>query len=431
MNKKVALLGSVLLFAPVITQAKGNSEQITVTTTKQQVYLNQEDITRYAIGYNVNQSNYYRLRDLQGILNKTDKQFKIKYENKGAYGDIFIIRNQADAGVETIERYPTLKNLRVSVGQDKVYIDNVYTDVNSYKINGENYYKLRDICNLLGVTVNYNHETNSVELHTIGIAAPKIEQTQDNVVAEGKTIKVNTSEEMGKLLQEAVEKGIKTISFDYISPKYKIEEIEKYINSLDLTDAIYVNSYTYTYSMLSDNTVTKISFKFTTRVADEHRKEAEEVMNSWIKNNINSTDDEYTKVKKIHDFLVDSIDYEMNSETTVNGHSVFDVTGALLDRQAVCDGYSKSFNEIAKRVGLETKRVTGDAWNDSYNGSHAWNIVKVNGKWYHVDTTWDDPVSKDGKRRKTYEYFLKSDDYMAQSRTWDRNKTPKALENYQ
>lgn len=428
MNRKGAILGAVLMLAPVTTQAQ--KQEIEVAITPQQVYLNQEDITRYARGYNINQTNYYKLRDIQSILSKTDKKFRMQYVNKGAYGDILITRNQADDGVLLKEQYPSLDNLSISYGQDKIFVDKVYTEVKSFKINGENYYKLRDVCNLLGVTVNYNTQNDSVELHTIGVSTPKIEKSQDTVVAEGKTFKVNTIEEMGKLLGEAVEKGIKNISFDYISPKYKIAEIEKYIDTLNLTEEIYVDSYSYSYSMLSDNTVTKITFKFTTRVSDEHKKEAEGVMDSWIKNNINQTDNEYTKVKKIHDFLVDSIDYEMKSDITVNGHSVFDVTGALLDGQAVCDGYSKAFNEIAKRVGLETKRVTGDAWNDTYSGGYAWNIVKVNGKWYHVDTTWDDPISYDGKRRKTYEYFLKSDDYMAQSRTWDRNKTPKALENY-
>lgn len=429
MNKKVALLSSVLLLAPVTTQAK--NQEITVSITPQQVYLNQEDITRYARGYNINQTNYYKLRDIQSILSQTEKKFKMQYVNKGAYGDILITRNQADDGVVLKEQYPTLENLRVSHGQDKIFVDKVYTEVKSFKINGENYYKLRDICNLLGVTVNYNSQSNSVELHTIGVATPKIEQPKPIVELEnGKEVLVNNKEEMGNILTKVVEKGLKEVTISFISPQYKEQEIHDYINTLEIMNDTYVNQFQYNYNMLSDGTITKITFTFKSRVGDGDRQKAEAVIDSWVKQNISQSDNDYTKVKKIHDFIIDKVDYKQDSETTTSGHSVYDITGAMLDGQAVCDGYSKAFQEIAKKAGLETKRVTGDAWNDSYSGPHAWNLVKVNGKWYHVDTTWDDPITSDGSKVKVYDFFLKSDDYMAKSRTWPRDRTPKALENY-
>lgn len=429
MNKKIALLSTMLLLAPVTTQAQ--SQEITVSITPQQVYLNQEDITRYARGYNINQTNYYKLRDIQSILNKTDKKFKIQYVNRGLFGDILITRNQADDGVDLKEQYPTLDNLKISLGQDKVFVDKVYTQVKSYKINGENYYKLRDICDLLGVTVNYNQQTNSVELHTIGVATPKLEEPKiPTDIQEGQSIIVNTKEELGDVLTKATKKGLKTVKISFKTPKYTQPEIKEYLGSLDLWVDTYVYNHEYTYRALSDGTITEIEVKLTSRVADEDKKAVNEFMNNWVKNNMSQSDDDYTKVKKIHDYIVDNTTYESNSETTPNGHSVYDVTGALLDKRAVCDGYSKAFHELAIKSGLESKRVSGDAWNDSYSGPHAWNIVKVNGKWYHVDTTWDDPLTPDGRPVKTYDYFLKSDDYMAKSRTWDRNKTPKALENY-
>lgn len=429
MNKKTALLSTMLLLAPVTTQAKQG--EITVSITPQNVYLNQEDISRYARGYNINQTNYYKLRDIQSILNKTDKKFKIQYVNRGLFGDILITRNQADDGVELKEQYPTLKNLSVSYGQDKVYVDKVYTEVKSFKINGENYYKLRDVCNLLGVTVNYNQQTNSVELHTIGVSTPKIEEQKiPTDIQEGQTILINTKEELGEIIGKAIKKGIKTIKVTFKTPKYKEPEIKEYISSLDLWEDTYVFNHQYTYTTLADNTITDIAITLVSRVADGDKKAVNEFMNNWVKNNMSQSDDDYTKVKKIHDYIVDNTTYESNSETTPNGHSVYDVTGALLDKIAVCDGYSKAFHELAIKSGLESKRVSGDAWNDAYSGPHAWNIVKVNGKWYHVDTTWDDPLTPDGRPVKTYDYFLKSDDYMAKSRTWDRNKTPKALENY-
>lgn len=48
----------------------------------------------------------------------------------------------------------------------------------------------------------------------------------------------------------------------------------------------------------------------------------------------------------------------------------------------VCEGYSRCFNLLLEKAGIETTLVSAV--------SHAWNLVKLNGKWYHMDVTWDD-----------------------------------------
>ena len=59
-------------------------------------------------------------------------------------------------------------------------------------------------------------------------------------------------------------------------------------------------------------------------------------------------------------------------------------------------------------AGIPCEYVSGYA-----TGGHAWNLVEIDGEWYHVDTTWDDPIpNREGYVR--YDYFLKSDSYMRQ-----------------
>ena len=78
----------------------------------------------------------------------------------------------------------------------------------------------------------------------------------------------------------------------------------------------------------------------------------------------------------------------------------------------MCDGYAKAFLTLAEKAGLTAIRVTGIAANGSGSTeSHAWNQVKVDGKWYNIDVTWDDPVvsgdyTGDNLR---YTYFLVPD----------------------
>jgi transglutaminase/protease-like cytokinesis protein 3 len=41
---------------------------------------------------------------------------------------------------------------------------------------------------------------------------------------------------------------------------------------------------------------------------------------------------------------------------------------------------------------------------------HVWNIVKVDGKWYNIDLTWDDPILDNGESMISYDFFLKNNE---------------------
>ena len=67
-----------------------------------------------------------------------------------------------------------------------------------------------------------------------------------------------------------------------------------------------------------------------------------------------------------------------------------DIYGVFVDKKAICGGYSKAFSYLCDKVGIETITVTGDADGEA----HMWNMVKLDGEWYNVDCTWDDPIIK-------------------------------------
>ncbi len=107
---------------------------------------------------------------------------------------------------------------------------------------------------------------------------------------------------------------------------------------------------------------------------------------------------DYEKVKEIHDYIINRVDYD----TTLRRTSAYD---ALINKSAVCEGYAMAAYRMFTEAGLESRIITGTG-----NGvPHAWNIVKIEGKWYNVDLTWDDPLTHEGEAVLTYDYFLKND----------------------
>lgn len=120
---------------------------------------------------------------------------------------------------------------------------------------------------------------------------------------------------------------------------------------------------------------------------------------------------DFQKVLAIHDWLTFNIDYDYS-------YSNYDVASTLKTRKAVCQGYALTFEMMAEMAGLEAAFIGGTANNGSGYQSHAWNRVKVNGTWYNLDATWDDP-SEPGKSPSDhsgnrYDYFLISDSQINQ-----------------
>ena len=118
----------------------------------------------------------------------------------------------------------------------------------------------------------------------------------------------------------------------------------------------------------------------------------------------------YDKVKYIHDYIVDNAEYD-NSDRTNNGN----IYGLLIEKNAVCEGYAKTFQYLLDLLDIPNIIVYGEGINSNNNAEyHSWNYVQMdNGKWYAVDTTWDDPIVI-GNGRITedieHEYFLKGSD---------------------
>lgn len=124
---------------------------------------------------------------------------------------------------------------------------------------------------------------------------------------------------------------------------------------------------------------------------------------------------EYEKVKAIHDYLVIHVDYDYdNLVSDTLPDSAFTAEGALLLHSAVCEGYAKAFSYLCQEAGLEEVLLYGTADDGTGVQTHAWNQVLIDGEWYNIDVTWDDPlmngkVITDGSNI-TYEYFLLPDD---------------------
>lgn len=106
---------------------------------------------------------------------------------------------------------------------------------------------------------------------------------------------------------------------------------------------------------------------------------------------------DYKKVKAIHDYIIKRTSYDSNKKR----HSAYN---ALINKSSVCEGYALAAYRMFTDAGIECRIITGKAG----DASHAWNIVKVDNKWYNIDLTWDDPIMNTGEQVLRYDYYLKN-----------------------
>jgi hypothetical protein len=142
----------------------------------------------------------------------------------------------------------------------------------------------------------------------------------------------------------------------------------------------------------------------------------EQAAQAVISSVITSDMTQLQQIVAIHDYLVLNCSYDTSVETNSAPHDAYTAYGALVKQKAVCQGYAAAFQLLMQKLGIPGLVVQSTAMN------HAWNMVRYNGEWYHVDATWDDPVPDRAGVVQTYA-LLKSDAAMTggvnQHYSWD------------
>ncbi len=176
-----------------------------------------------------------------------------------------------------------------------------------------------------------------------------------------------------KLSTEPIEQGLDELDIDRIFQCVLIDHPEIF----------YTTGYTYTKYSRGDRTV-GIDFAGTYSLSREEAVEkAEEIRgraSEWLAD-IPEDASEYDKVKAVYEKIIFSTNYDLDASDNQNIASVF------LGNSSVCQGYAKATQYLLNHLGVMCTLVQGTV---DTGEAHAWNLVRVDGDYYYVDTTWGD-----------------------------------------
>ena len=102
------------------------------------------------------------------------------------------------------------------------------------------------------------------------------------------------------------------------------------------------------------------------------------------------------KIRIIHDYIIDNTSYDKLKNDDINDTTYKSQTayGALIEGYATCNGYADAMAIFLDKLNVINYKISND--------KHIWNLVYLDGKWYHLDLTWDDPISENNVNRDTY-----------------------------
>lgn len=158
----------------------------------------------------------------------------------------------------------------------------------------------------------------------------------------------------------------------------------------------------YRYGYTSDQRITNLTIHFNETAENfAAGKEQFEAAADKIIEGAMAFSSDLEKEKYVHDALVTSVEYRLNSPLNQSAYS------ALVEGKSVCAGYSRAFQYILMKLGIPCYYAVGYAEQD-----HAWNIVELDGQYYNVDLSWNDPIGNPPDEIH-YEYFNITDGQMA------------------
>ena len=258
-------------------------------------------------------------------------------------------------------------------------------------------------CNRLQQLIGDSDRNTELESRTESAAQSRFSQLEQDGADYGyKALKTDAERRVYSMLDAYVGKGVpQMFVVDNDGTPEKMTAIIELYKS-DHPEVFWLNDqYSYEYVTYSDYTEITPLFSVDQEALETARNRFDEAVDKILADApVNGSD--YEKELYVNEYLISHCFYDEEAakkeEVVANEQNAY---GAIIDGKAVCEGYTRAFQLLCERLGIDCVPINGTCDNNGSGepGNHIWNAVKISGDWYYVDATWNDfqPVTEDYK----------------------------------
>ncbi len=210
----------------------------------------------------------------------------------------------------------------------------------------------------------------------------------------------------------AIWQGLLSMAPSFSVPKYRLNELLELFTfvQLDHPEIFYASSFSVRSYAVADSVEFLPVYLFKKKMIQEHQKAIDARVRKLARAAMEL--DEEGKEKYVHDLICETVRYDKLKKAYSH-----EVIGPLTQGVGVCEGIAKSVKILLDALHIPCIIVFSH--NNPEKGvkyRHAWNLVKIKGKWYHLDATFDNSLTKNSGDEKTreirYDYFNLGDKAM-------------------
>ena len=196
-----------------------------------------------------------------------------------------------------------------------------------------------------------------------------------------------------------------------------LSDVQKLANNQNkLSD---INNFVHPYNTFSNiafeyDSLGRVTVMITKMYSDEEITEINEKIDSLLPTLTSSLKSDEENIRSIHDYIINNTKYD--SLRSDQGKEIYKSNmayGPLFEGYAICGGYTDLMELFLERLKIKSFKISSP--------SHVWNALYLNGKWTHLDLTWDDPVADDGKDYLLDSFFLISTNELLESEKTQHN----------
>lgn len=396
MRIKVFILTLIIMAVLLPYSINVEAAQVSALKTSSKVLV--DSTSRSFDAYNINDNNYFKLRDIAFVLNGTGKQFAVGWDGVKNAINLTTARPYLSVGGEmTSSSGSTVKTATSTTA--KIFLNGKEIFLTAYNIDGNNYFKLRDLGEAINFGVDWNASLNTIEISSSKGYTPEQVDTKQMACTAGVCID-DTSKNIG--LVRVGYKGASTEKVKVLISK----DGNQYFYPLQ-PDGIMVGfplqmgNGDYKVSVLSNVGSNRYAYLKTSNINIQLTNPNAVYLNSiqtisWsptsaatIKNrSLIGLETDYTKrITLGYNFIVQNIRYDFAKISSLTPDYIPIPDQTLLVLKGICYDYASLFAAMKRSEGVPMKLVKG--YSTLVEGYHAWNEVYINGKWIVVDTTVD------------------------------------------